>query len=267
MSRIQKLIVLSGLIVVVAMGLYPPWVIIYQGSSIPKGYSFLSAPPHHFAQIDASQLMIQWLGVCIITTGLALIFRQRIERNLKKEAPETPVSTETIQCKNCGLINPKSAQQCDCGYSFVSEEVKPSQPSAAGTPAEAAEVKSAKKPALGGWTWLFIICSICGAGGVLDEVLKYPSHLGIGLSVLYIGLTIITCVLLLLKRPKAPDFAIWTQALTIFIGVGTLLFGVIHYDTLSGLIPTGPLSIAYAVAWLVYFIKSKRVSAIFRANR
>ena len=28
---------------------------------------------------------------------------------------------ETMECQNCGVINPDTAERCDCGYSFVSE--------------------------------------------------------------------------------------------------------------------------------------------------
>ena len=28
---------------------------------------------------------------------------------------------ETMECQNCGVINPDTAERCDCGYAFVSE--------------------------------------------------------------------------------------------------------------------------------------------------
>jgi hypothetical protein len=29
-----------------------------------------------------------------------------------------------VECPRCGLINPESAQRCDCGYDFLSRSVK-----------------------------------------------------------------------------------------------------------------------------------------------
>jgi len=34
------------------------------------------------------------------------------------------MENKTIECPNCGLTNPTSAIRCDCGYDFVSKELK-----------------------------------------------------------------------------------------------------------------------------------------------
>lgn len=42
------------------------------------------------------------------------------EKNQKKES----YCTEAKKCPNCGLINPATAQRCDCGYDFEREKIE-----------------------------------------------------------------------------------------------------------------------------------------------
>ena len=80
-----------GITIIVAMGLFPPWIEIRTSSSSPpntgftqyisRGYSFLFAPPSESsAFIDLSRLITQWVIVGAITLGIVIAFNKRPER-------------------------------------------------------------------------------------------------------------------------------------------------------------------------------------------
>jgi hypothetical protein len=58
-----------------------------------------------------------------------------MEEELKKRIGESGIEESDIQCPQCGLMNPATAEQCACGHSFSAqlpapeEEVKKVQPS------------------------------------------------------------------------------------------------------------------------------------------
>ena len=73
----QKKILIVGIVIVLLIGIIPPWNYTYKTSSIyiekDAGYSFIMSPPpargRHGIKIDISRLVIQWIVTIAATTG------------------------------------------------------------------------------------------------------------------------------------------------------------------------------------------------------
>ena len=79
LNKIQKVVLLSGIILIVMMSLIPPW----KGVGLPGsgnfggvngfalGYSFFAKKPssRFGAEVDVKRLMAQYLAVVIVTVG------------------------------------------------------------------------------------------------------------------------------------------------------------------------------------------------------
>ena len=50
----------------------------------------------------------------------------RIGYRLYDSQPNDIIGVDAMKCPNCGLLNPESAQRCDCGFDFPSKQVKES---------------------------------------------------------------------------------------------------------------------------------------------
>jgi hypothetical protein len=81
MNRIQKNILVIGIIVIVLMGIYPPWTftgyILSTGLATPENagdYALITKPPGN-CKIDLGRLGVQWAVVAIATGGLLVIFK------------------------------------------------------------------------------------------------------------------------------------------------------------------------------------------------
>ena len=81
MSKKQRDVILVGIMLIVLMGLCPPWY-GYQSTRpkqydrpVSQGYSFIGAPPQPTSRIDKSRLFVQWITVVVATGGLAFIFK------------------------------------------------------------------------------------------------------------------------------------------------------------------------------------------------
>ena len=80
MNRKQVICLWIGIIVIVLLGLYPPWMIIIEsqvrGDSgfIGKGRHFMLHQYNKQWQIDTSRLGVQWIIVAVITGGLVVTF-------------------------------------------------------------------------------------------------------------------------------------------------------------------------------------------------
>jgi hypothetical protein len=82
--------ILSGaLVVVVLMGLFPPWISVYKNSRFyskqPLGYSFIFAPPSapeasraYGVSVDYPRLSLQWILVLLLG-GLGILFTKKNE--------------------------------------------------------------------------------------------------------------------------------------------------------------------------------------------
>lgn len=71
----QKTILIIGVIIIILMGLFPPWARILSGEGLRKmtfGYAFIAAPPDHRVALDISRLFVQWIMV-IFATGLGVL--------------------------------------------------------------------------------------------------------------------------------------------------------------------------------------------------
>jgi len=77
LNKTQKIIILVAIFFVVAMILYPPWVmplklgVNYTTQSGP--YSFIWLPPERARFIDLYRLSVQLVGVLVIAIGLCLV--------------------------------------------------------------------------------------------------------------------------------------------------------------------------------------------------
>jgi hypothetical protein len=88
-----------GIVIIVAMSLFPPWVVfqtsssrgvVYSGYTVvySKGYAPLFMPPESYNSfVDLSRLVVQWVIVAAITLGLVVTLNQ------KPEAPGEPTPT------------------------------------------------------------------------------------------------------------------------------------------------------------------------------
>lgn len=80
MNNKQKIAIVIGLILVVLMGLFPPWKTTMLGIEVSLGYHLIFAPMGVKEQlgpsnVDALRLLVQWIGVCIVIGGVVLILK------------------------------------------------------------------------------------------------------------------------------------------------------------------------------------------------
>ena len=72
MNDLQKKLFLGVIIINSFMGLFPPWQIKIRTETKFKGYDFIAHPPHDYATINITTLLVQ---VAIVTLcGAALMF-------------------------------------------------------------------------------------------------------------------------------------------------------------------------------------------------
>lgn len=79
--RLRQVVVMwLGIIVVVVMGLFPPWRVNAVDFSVSEGYGFIWHPPEYRSpdgyrsgmQIDLTRLVVQWVMVASVTGGMIL---------------------------------------------------------------------------------------------------------------------------------------------------------------------------------------------------
>ena len=95
MNNTQRAIATVGLILLIAVAVYPPWTLELEGQPVALQYSFVwKAPqlgdefaqslyltqslylPRYYYAIDRDRLMIPWLTVLIATIGFVKIFER-----------------------------------------------------------------------------------------------------------------------------------------------------------------------------------------------
>lgn len=86
MNSYQKVTLLLGMIVVIAMSCFPPWVKVATANDLivehPGGYHFLLAPPEVGGaggvvltyRVDYERLYAQWILVFVVTGVWVLVF-------------------------------------------------------------------------------------------------------------------------------------------------------------------------------------------------
>jgi len=81
MNRNQKIVLYIGLLLILAMSAYPPWLSIETKTTTPfysdtitrpGSYGFILAPPLQAVVIDLRRLGVQLVAVSIITVGLTV---------------------------------------------------------------------------------------------------------------------------------------------------------------------------------------------------
>ncbi len=91
MNKNQKIVIMIGLIVIVLMGVVPPWVhtvsLLGSQTKYSAGYSpIISAPsrqydaPAYGVSLDISRLLMQWALVGMVAGGLVLILKDKDEK-------------------------------------------------------------------------------------------------------------------------------------------------------------------------------------------
>ncbi len=91
MNKNQKRVIMAGLVVIVLMGLFPPWVHTVHVKELKidraGSYGFLFSPPapdqNNFpwknmwgVHLDVSRLLMQWILVVIIVCGLVFFLNK-----------------------------------------------------------------------------------------------------------------------------------------------------------------------------------------------
>ena len=84
MNTTQRYVLIIAIIIIVLMGIYPPFYFrTYNGVLLNLGYGFVLNPPKvgdGFAgSVNVQLLMVQWLGVVIVAGIAALLTKTRSE--------------------------------------------------------------------------------------------------------------------------------------------------------------------------------------------
>jgi hypothetical protein len=82
MNRGQRIVIGVGIVVILLMALYPPWVYTYPGSGLDSerwaSYTFLLIPPMvHGVRLDITLLSLQWGAVIVVIAALVFALRKR----------------------------------------------------------------------------------------------------------------------------------------------------------------------------------------------
>jgi len=88
-----------GLLVIVVMGVYPPWAFRYGEIRLGHRYALITEPPSYGSfsgpqtSLDANQLGIQWAAVVVISAGLIYIWRDHKKPRGYGRSPWTDMPT------------------------------------------------------------------------------------------------------------------------------------------------------------------------------
>ena len=85
MNSRQKTALWIGIIIIVIMGIYPPWEYTFGKEYVPKitlpgGYWPIYGPPKPEGagtEIDFSRLLIQWIMVALVTGGTIVTLKDK----------------------------------------------------------------------------------------------------------------------------------------------------------------------------------------------
>lgn len=76
MNSNQKAVIIGAVVVIVLMGLFPPWMLIMENRLPWHGFKFVGSQPDK-ATINSTGLLIQWIGVLIITALLCAVLADK----------------------------------------------------------------------------------------------------------------------------------------------------------------------------------------------
>ena len=99
MNSRQRMVLWIGLLVIVVMGVYPPWAFRYGEIWLGRRYALITKPPSYgsfsgpLATLDANQLGIQWAAVVMIGAGLMYIWRDHKKLRDHGQSPWSEMPT------------------------------------------------------------------------------------------------------------------------------------------------------------------------------
>ena len=82
LNKKQRRVVIAGIVVVIIMGMFPPWIAM-QAPETPARFGWFLRPPTiaeqgiTYTHIDVSRLTFQWMIVSIVTGLAVLAFKTR----------------------------------------------------------------------------------------------------------------------------------------------------------------------------------------------
>ncbi len=77
MNLIQRVIGTVGILLILLMGLFPPWRVSVGSRTESYGFNLIVIAPGRSAVIDTNQLAIQWVTVLIATLGFIAIYGKK----------------------------------------------------------------------------------------------------------------------------------------------------------------------------------------------
>lgn len=164
-----------------------------------------------------------------------------------------PAQPTTLKCPDCGLINPASAQRCDCGHDFVNGTAKVSIPK-----------KQAPAPLRGVRGWLLLFCAIATVVAPLFVLLEAAVKGVTPLVLANLGVCALSVYAGIRLWRIAPNALRWAKAyFAVQLGLGILgLMGAL----LAGSDPAAAGRVSWVIVWALYFHKSVRVRLTYGAN-
>jgi hypothetical protein len=90
MSKGQKAVIFGGLMVMLLMLIYPPWIYTYEGQSPPMEqwasyYWFFLLPQHHGMKLHIPLLLLQWSVVAGGVVALVFILRSKVRQERRSD--------------------------------------------------------------------------------------------------------------------------------------------------------------------------------------
>ena len=93
----QKAILVVGIIIIILMGLFPPWVYTSHYGTTYSEYSFIATQPEHrrsIVKLDSSRLVLQWI-VVLIAMGLGIFLTSTQNKEPRNKEPQNKEPDET----------------------------------------------------------------------------------------------------------------------------------------------------------------------------
>jgi len=73
----QKPIIITAMLAMFLMGIFPHWIVKYEGMKVNRGYSFILSPPVPAAEIDITRFVVQWVLAILLACTLLYIFKPK----------------------------------------------------------------------------------------------------------------------------------------------------------------------------------------------
>lgn len=86
MNNKQRIVIAIGVVIILIMGLFPPWVATLDRNhrEYPGDYGLIFSPPDvtdvesgYGVHLDISRLIVQWVTVILVVAGIVLILRDK----------------------------------------------------------------------------------------------------------------------------------------------------------------------------------------------